>query len=74
MRTKAVEKLSVEILIVVLCIIPVAVLVIFNRPGLGAIAAILAAGFLYVRAQQEKASESTAAGREHEDSSHKTAA
>ena len=81
MKTKVVEKISAEALIVVLCIIPVAVLVIFNLPGLGIIAALLAAGFLYVRTQQNKANESPAppaAEAEHdsvrEDSDHKTAA
>jgi hypothetical protein len=71
MNAKVAEKISVEILIAVLCIIPIAVLVIFNLPGMGAIAAILAAGFLYARAK--KANRLPTPSEEH-DPGHKSAA
>lgn len=52
MKANAAERISAEILIVLMCIIPVAVLAIFNLPGLGAIAAIVGAGLLYIRSHR----------------------
>ena len=52
MKANAAEKVTAEVLLVLVCVIPVAILAIFNLPGLGAIAAICGAGMLYIRAHR----------------------
>lgn len=53
MKHNAAETISGEVLLVLLCIVPVLILAIFNLPGLGAIAAICGAGLLYIRAHRK---------------------
>lgn len=48
------EKIWLEVLIVALCVVPVVVLIIFDLPGLGAIAAFFGAGYIWTRARQRK--------------------